>query len=43
MDVVQCGKGAKEPGRKRVGSCEMSFTVTQKSYLPRRKRPWMPV
>lgn len=42
MDVFQCEKGSSEPSRKRVGSCELSFSVTQKSYLPRRKRPVMP-
>jgi len=43
MDVFQAEKGTSEPSRKRVGSCDMSFSVTQKSYLPRRKRPVMPV
>jgi len=43
MDVFQCEKGTAEPSRKRVGSCELSFSATQKSYLPHRKRPVMPV
>jgi hypothetical protein len=43
MDVFQAEKGTSEPSRKRVGSCEMSFSVTQKSYLPRRKRPSLPL
>jgi hypothetical protein len=43
MDLFQAEKGSSEPSRKRVGSCEMSFSVTQKRYLPRRKRPWIPI
>jgi len=43
MDVFECAKGTCEPSRKRVGNCEMTFSVTQKSFLPRRKRPVMPI
>jgi hypothetical protein len=43
LGVFQCEKGTDRPGRKKVGSCEMTFSVTQKSFLPRRRRPWMPV
>lgn len=43
MDVHQCNRHSTLPGRKKVGHCDMTFSVTQKCFLPRRKRPWMPV
>lgn len=43
MDVFQCGKRSGKPGTKKIGRCEMTFSVTQKKFLPRRKRPWLPV
>lgn len=43
MELFQCEKGTSRPSHKKVGKCTMSFSVTQKRFLPRRKRPWMPV
>jgi hypothetical protein len=43
MDVFQADKATGEPGHKLVGSCEIAFSVTQKMYLPRRKRPSLPI
>lgn len=43
MDVFQCESGTAQASKKRVGHCKMSFSVTQKNYLPRRNRPIMPI
>lgn len=43
LDVFQCLKGTHEKGSKKIGRCEMTFSVTQKCFMPRRRRPWMPI